>query len=181
RADELRLHERRDVRLEREGDDVRVQAVHDRLRLVARRAVGLRAAHALPGLRLAEGVDELPVGLLRRRVRDEGDRPALRRRAGAREEEACGYPYRCDHANSSHSCSSSSYFVHKVTGHYVRAPDGVKSDRPRSWLASRSTSSSASGSRRSSWCACAAISTGAASGWTAAACSWWSPSWRPGW
>src|SRR5205085_1806236 len=91
-------------------------------------AVRLREAHTLAGLRLAEGVDELPVGLLRRRVRDEGDRPALRRRAGAREEEARGHPCRCDHANSFHSYSSSSDFVHKVTGHYARKLDGVKSE-----------------------------------------------------
>src|SRR5256714_1779953 len=103
RADEARPHERPDVGLEREGDDVRVQAVHDRLRLVARRAVRLREAHALASLRLPEGVDQLAVRLLRRRVRDERDRPALRRGSGARQEQAGGDSHRCDHANSFHS------------------------------------------------------------------------------
>ncbi len=43
----------------------------DRARLVAGRAVGLRELHALPVRGPGERGDQLPVGLLRRRVRDQ--------------------------------------------------------------------------------------------------------------
>jgi hypothetical protein len=102
-----------DVRRQRERDQIRVLAGRDGARLIARRAVGLAEARAIPGLRLLEGGDDLSVRVLGRRVGDQVDRAALRRaRRRPREQRN---PEQSN-PNNSHSFSLSLKFVHGVDG-----------------------------------------------------------------
>src|SRR5215218_10018918 len=71
-----------DVGREAQRDEVGREPRLDRARLVARASVGLRELHVLARGRLVEGRDQLSVGLLRRRVRDERDLAAVAVAAG---------------------------------------------------------------------------------------------------
>ena len=71
RRDESLVDKPRDVRLERERRDVRVEAGDDCVSLVARGAVGLLERDALAVRRLVEGGDDLLVRLLRGGVGDQ--------------------------------------------------------------------------------------------------------------
>src|SRR5207244_304209 len=72
------LHERRDVGLERERDDVGVEPGGDGSALLTGGAVGLGERNAVPGRGLLEGRDQLSVRILGRRVGDEGEFRVLR-------------------------------------------------------------------------------------------------------
>ena len=93
RVDEAGVDEQVHVVAGREEDDVGLEAVRDRARLVGRGAVGLAEGDAVAVRRLLPGLDDLPHHGLRRRVADEGEVGAAGGRAraggeGEREEEA---------------------------------------------------------------------------------------------
>ena len=87
---ELLLDERRDVRLERECDDVGIETGYDGPALLARRAVGLGERDAVSCLGLLKGRDQLSVRLFRRRIGHERQLRVLR---GARRQGRHGKAY----------------------------------------------------------------------------------------